>query len=79
MLTLDTVPPHEMGPCHTIFCLFKIVLQYAVQIFSFYCTDFKCMIQSALTNMNPCELQDSDTQSAILEKLQGSTELLERA
>lgn len=37
------------------------------------------MIQSALTNMNPCELQDSDTQSAILEKLQGSTELLERA
>lgn len=36
MLTLDTVPPHEMGPCHTIFCLFKIVLQYAVQIFSFF-------------------------------------------
>lgn len=47
--------------------------------FSFYCTDFKCTIQWALTNMNPCELQDSDTQSANLEKLQGSTELLERA
>ena len=29
--------------------------------------------------MNSCELQDSDTQSANLEKLQESAELLERA